>query len=82
MVNHNRDLPQVVRSLGNFQNINLNQGDMNLPGEHLPELVDADGRDRLAAAERLAVGRRQRSDPLRTPHRISVLRVRSRPAPT
>ncbi|HEX7981458.1 MAG TPA: TonB-dependent receptor [Gemmatimonadaceae bacterium] len=29
MVNHNRDLPQVVRSLGNFQNINLNQGDMN-----------------------------------------------------
>jgi outer membrane receptor protein involved in Fe transport len=29
MVNHNRDLPQVVRGLGNFQNINLNQGDMN-----------------------------------------------------
>ena len=29
MVNHNRDLPPVVRGLGNFQNINLNQGDMN-----------------------------------------------------
>ena len=29
MVNHDRDLPAVVRSLGNFQGINLNQGDMN-----------------------------------------------------
>jgi outer membrane receptor protein involved in Fe transport len=29
MVNHSRDLPQVIRGLGNFQNVNLNQGDMN-----------------------------------------------------
>ncbi|MDB4883723.1 MAG: TonB-dependent receptor [Gemmatimonadetes bacterium] len=29
MVNHNRDLPDVVRALGNFQRVNLNQGDMN-----------------------------------------------------
>ena len=30
MVNHQRDLPAIVRSLGNLQNINLNQGDVNL----------------------------------------------------
>jgi len=29
MVNHDRDLPAVIRGLGNFQNVNLNQGDMN-----------------------------------------------------
>ncbi len=30
MVNHQRDLPALVRSLGNLQNVNLNQGDANL----------------------------------------------------
>ena len=30
MVNHGRDLPSLVRSVGNLQNINLNQGDVNL----------------------------------------------------
>ena len=30
MVNHQRDLPGLVRNLGNLQNINLNQGDVNL----------------------------------------------------
>jgi outer membrane receptor protein involved in Fe transport len=30
MVNHQRDLPSLVRSVGNFQGINLNQGDKNL----------------------------------------------------
>lgn len=29
MVNHQRDLPQSVRQLGNFQGINLSQSDMN-----------------------------------------------------
>ena len=51
--NSKRDLPPVVRSLGNFQNINLNQGDMNYLVEHVPELVDAEDRDGCAAAERL-----------------------------
>ena len=30
MVNHQRDLPSLIRSLGNLQAVNLNQGDMNL----------------------------------------------------
>jgi outer membrane receptor protein involved in Fe transport len=30
MVNHQRDLPALVSSLGNLQNVNLNQGDVNL----------------------------------------------------
>lgn len=30
MVNHQRDLPPIVRNLGNLQNVNLNQGDVNL----------------------------------------------------
>ena len=30
MVNHQRDLPSLVRGLGNLQNVNLNQGDVNL----------------------------------------------------
>ena len=30
MVNRQRDLPSLVRNLGNLQNINLNQGDVNL----------------------------------------------------
>ena len=30
MVNHQRDLPPLIRSLGNLQNLNLNQGDKNL----------------------------------------------------
>jgi outer membrane receptor protein involved in Fe transport len=30
MVNHQRDLPSLVRNVGNLQNINLNQGDVNL----------------------------------------------------
>ncbi|MEP6731816.1 MAG: carboxypeptidase regulatory-like domain-containing protein, partial [bacterium] len=30
MVNHQRDLPAIVRNLGNLQNVNLNQGDVNL----------------------------------------------------
>ena len=29
-VNHQRDLPALVRNLGNLQNLNLNQGDKNL----------------------------------------------------
>ncbi|MEO7456204.1 MAG: TonB-dependent receptor [Gemmatimonadaceae bacterium] len=29
-VNHRRDLPSLVRSVGNLQNVNLNQGDVNL----------------------------------------------------
>ena len=29
MVNHQRDLPQDVRSLGNFQGVNITQGDIN-----------------------------------------------------
>jgi outer membrane receptor protein involved in Fe transport len=30
MVNHQRDLPRLVRNLGNLSNVNLNQGDVNL----------------------------------------------------
>ncbi|MEO8333376.1 MAG: TonB-dependent receptor [bacterium] len=30
MVNHQRDLPALIRNLGNLQNLNLNQGDKNL----------------------------------------------------
>ena len=30
MVNNGRDLPSLVRNLGNLQNVNLNQGDVNL----------------------------------------------------
>ncbi|MCX5763734.1 MAG: TonB-dependent receptor [Gemmatimonadetes bacterium] len=30
MVNHGRDLPTIIRNLGSFKNINLNQGDMNI----------------------------------------------------